>query len=472
MKALRTLLITGLLAVALVLPLAATVPAAAQGGSWLQVWYFPQNEYDPALIEYRDAAGTVLAAYDLATDSYYGPRQANGFVFGWDMESIPIFDPYRGQITHVVPPRLPESTDQVYYTLSNAIPGPDGTYAYAISQMDMQGQSPSVNRIYVSRPGLADHQMVYEVNGADGWMAVQPLGWSADGSTLLLHNMPQGIGGYILYWQWQDVRALNVPAQSITPLGSLDGYSDDLAFTATIAYDQSGPSGVNVTERATGQTQFYPLPPLPETVQTGGDVVFAPDNSYFAYQVARGNPEQEKFYTIAVNRLSGQAQVVLEDESFDYEVTFGYISGWLDNNTLVVGGPWTDMSAVIDVTLGAVVREEFGIFLGYAQGVSSVSGFVPSGTVYTQCPGAPVSRLAANMRGRITYTSGAMTNVRYWAGLSADLAGQMPEGATFTVLFGPTCLDGYAWWNLQFDSGLEGYVAEGIPGEYWLEPWQ
>ncbi len=471
MKTLRTLLITGLLAAALVLPLAAAAPANAQRASWLQVWYFPQNEFEPALIEYRDANGNVLAAYDVATDSLYGPRQANGFVFGWDVESIPIFNPYLGQVTHVEPPEFPDDTDNVYYNLSDAIPGPDGTYAYTISQMNAQAQLPSQNRVYASRPGQADHQMIYEASGTDAWSAIQPLGWSDDGSTLLLHTMPQGIGGYILFWQWQDVQALSLSSRNIEPLGNLDGYSGDLAYTAAIAYDQNRPSGVNVIERATKRMQFYPLPPLPETVQAGGKVVFSPDNNLFAYQVARGNPEREKFYTIVVNRLSGQAQVMLEDEGFDYDINYGYIAGWLDNGTLVVGGPWTDTSAIIDVNTGSA-RDEFGIFLGYAQGVTSVSGFVPSGTVYTQCPGAPPSRLAANMRARITYTNGSMTNVRYWAGLDADLAGQMAEGSTMTVLYGPVCMDGYAWWNVQFDSGLEGYIAEGAPGEYWLEPWQ
>lgn len=472
MKTLHTLLSAAILATLIALSVSTPQPAAAQGAPWLQVWYFAQEQDQPALIEYRDMNGSVLASYALASDSMHSPRQASGLVIGWDLASVPVFSPYTGLITHRVPPALPESTDTTVHNLSGGYPGPNRMFAYAIAQINTQSETPVANRIFVATAGQSDDRLVYEVDSDNAWSAVQPVGWSRDGSALLLHDMPQGIGGYILFWTWQNLRALNLATGALTPLGNADGYAADLAYIALLQVNDSGPTGLQVTSTATGQVMTYPLPALPEAVSVGGGAVFSPDNSKVAYQVARNNPEAEKFYTIITDLASGQSRVVLEDEAPNYEVRYGNIAGWLDENTLVVGGPWTDRSLVIDARSGAQLREEFGAFLGYAEGITNPGDFAPGGIAHTQCPGAPPSRLSANMRGRITFTSGAMTNVRYWAGLDADLAGQMAEGATFTTLYGPACADGYAWWNVQFDSGLEGYVAEGTQNEYWLEPWQ
>lgn len=473
MRTLHNLLSAAILATLIALSSSAPQPAAAQGAPpWLQVWYFPQEQDQPALIEYRDMGGNVVASYALASDAMHSPRQASGYVLGWDIESIPVFNPYTGLVTHIAPPALPESTDTSFVNLSGGFPGPNGTIAYAIAQVSSGTDTPARNRVFVATVGQSDDRLVHETDSPSPWSAVQPVGWSRDGSALLLHDMPQGIGGYILFWTWQNVRALNLATGALIPLGDADGYAADLAYVALLQTNDSGPTGLHVTNTATGQVMTYPLPPLPEAVSVGGGAVFSPDNTKVAYQVARNNPEAEKFYTIVTDLASGQSRVVLEDEAPNYEVRYGNVAGWLDENTLVVGGPWTDRSLAIDARSGAQLREEFGAFLGYAEGITNAGDFARGGIAYTQCPGAPPSRLAANMRGRITFTSGAMTNVRYWAGLDADLAGQMAEGATFTALYGPACADGYAWWNVQFDSGLEGYIAEGTPSEYWLEPWQ
>lgn len=82
------------------------------------------------------------------------------------------------------------------------------------------------------------------------------------------------------------------------------------------------------------------------------------------------------------------------------------------------------------------------------------------------CPGTLPSRLAAGQQGRVT--PGAPNRVRDLPTTAGTRIGEIPGGAVFTVLEGPTCADGYAWWRVNYD-GLVGWTAEaGL--EYWLEP--
>lgn len=84
----------------------------------------------------------------------------------------------------------------------------------------------------------------------------------------------------------------------------------------------------------------------------------------------------------------------------------------------------------------------------------------------TQCRGALPSRLIIGSDARVL--PGDANNVRNRAGLSGSRIGQIPGGARFSVLEGPTCADGYAWWKVDY-RGLIGWTAEA-DDEYWLEP--
>lgn len=449
------------------------VPVRAQGGPpWLQVWYFGARDGSAPRVEYRDAGEAVQASYTVTNDALYSPLQGYGLLTGWGQDALPVFNPYQGSILLHSVPNKPPDTDAAFTVLSNAVPGPGGQIAYTVSQLDMQAQQPGLSAIYVATPGRGDDRLVWQGQTTQPWQAVQPLGWSADGSTLLLHTMPQGIGGYILYWTYQDVQALALATGTTTALGNLDGYAADLSLTALVEYDAAGLVGLRVTQVATGQSLFYPLPELGEQPMVGGNAVFAPDRARVAYQVARSNPDAEKLWTIVVDLMTGESRVVLIDEATGWEQRYGAIGGWLNATTLVVGGTWNAHSALVDVTTGTLLREQEGAFLGYAEGITSAEGFAPSGMAYAQCPGAPISRLGTGQRGRVTLTGGGLTNVRQSPGRDAALAGQVAEGAPFMVTAGPVCTDGYAWWWVTFDDGLSGAVAEGDAAGYYLEPWQ
>ncbi len=60
---------------------------------------------------------------------------------------------------------------------------------------------------------------------------------------------------------------------------------------------------------------------------------------------------------------------------------------------------------------------------------------------------------------RIQVSSGPL-NVRSTANTSGTLLGTQATNALGTISGGPTAQGGYSWWNVNFDSGVDGYVAE------------
>ena len=448
-----------------------TTSASAQSAPpWLQVWLL---RGDHLTVEYRDAAGNAHAAYRLATDMFNWPEQAGGRLFSTSLENIQVFYPYTGRITvyHTAVEGL--TTDENIYVLQTIAPHPDGTaYAYGIMLHHADWEQPAASYVYFATTGAGDDRLVFE-QATESISAISPLAWSDTGNILLLHEMPVGIGGYILFWTYQNVVAYDTNSGYQMPLGSTDGVSGDVGMLAELTFDeQGGPPALNTLPiRGEVAPAAYPLPPLAEEPGDGGNVMFSPSGTYIAYQVARVNPEHEKFWTVVVTVATGESRVVLEDEATGYDLRYGHIGGWLDDTTLVVGSRADASSAVIDVTSGALLREVPGVFMGYATGITDTAGFAPSAAAYVQCPGAPVSRLQPDYRGRITYTDGTMTNVRQAPTVTAAIIGSMPEGESFIAIAGPICADGYAWWNVEFDNGPIGFVAEGDASAYYLEPW-
>ena len=51
-------------------------------------------------------------------------------------------------------------------------------------------------------------------------------------------------------------------------------------------------------------------------------------------------------------------------------------------------------------------------------------------------------------------------NVRGGAGLSQTLLGTQPTGSQGTITGGPTQADGYNWWNINYDTGTDGWTGE------------
>lgn len=83
------------------------------------------------------------------------------------------------------------------------------------------------------------------------------------------------------------------------------------------------------------------------------------------------------------------------------------------------------------------------------------------------CPDTLPSRLVVGELGKVT--PGDDNNLRDAPSRNGARVGSIPEQSIFTVLDGPVCADGYAWWQIDF-AGQTAWTVEAIDGEYTLEP--
>lgn len=86
-----------------------------------------------------------------------------------------------------------------------------------------------------------------------------------------------------------------------------------------------------------------------------------------------------------------------------------------------------------------------------------------------QCSGALPSRLVTGQSARVL--DGAPNRIREYPGVDAPVVGEIPSGATFSIVSGPSC-DGVSsimWWYIDYD-GITGWTAEGQDDTYFTEP--
>jgi len=86
------------------------------------------------------------------------------------------------------------------------------------------------------------------------------------------------------------------------------------------------------------------------------------------------------------------------------------------------------------------------------------------------CPGAPAPRLIPGEQGRVTLDPPLPSRVRAEPHTGGQYLDSIPPGRVFNVLSGPLCDDESRWWWLVRSGDLEGWMAEGAEGIYYLEP--
>lgn len=94
---------------------------------------------------------------------------------------------------------------------------------------------------------------------------------------------------------------------------------------------------------------------------------------------------------------------------------------------------------------------------------------LPQSTGNNLCPDTQPSILMPGRQGRVSTASAAPNRVRSEPSTAGAIIGEIPAGAYFDVLAGPACAQGWAWFQVRTEK-LEGWMAEGLADEYWVQP--
>ncbi len=115
-----------------------------------------------------------------------------------------------------------------------------------------------------------------------------------------------------------------------------------------------------------------------------------------------------------------------------------------------------------------------GLWTGWiGEGQNGTYWIEPFETGPASCPGTLPPRMVPGQTGRITYTPPDPSRVRSAPRVeSGNVLGMIQPGGQFTVVSGPVCDTArqLRWWLVRTER-LEGWVAEGQSGQYWMEPW-
>jgi hypothetical protein len=93
---------------------------------------------------------------------------------------------------------------------------------------------------------------------------------------------------------------------------------------------------------------------------------------------------------------------------------------------------------------------------------------IPSPT--PACEAAPPTRIIVGERGQVTDDDPRPLNVRSGPGTEFRILGRLEALQVFLVLEGPRCGGSFTWYRVR-RGNLEGWIAEGDPGNYYIEPY-
>lgn len=99
--------------------------------------------------------------------------------------------------------------------------------------------------------------------------------------------------------------------------------------------------------------------------------------------------------------------------------------------------------------------------------IAGVSTAQPSPT--THCAGTPRNLVSAGMSAVIAPNLGPL-NLRSLPAVSTGIENQLYGGHAVTILSGPSCNGGLAWWRVETRNGQRGWLAAGDWSRYWLMP--
>ena len=92
-------------------------------------------------------------------------------------------------------------------------------------------------------------------------------------------------------------------------------------------------------------------------------------------------------------------------------------------------------------------------------------------TATPACVGTPDTRLSVGGRGRVSNEDTRPLNVRSGPSTEFRILGRLEVLEHFDIVDGPECGGEYVWYLVRSLTGLEGWVAEGVGGLYFVEPY-
>jgi len=224
-------------------------------------------------------------------------------------------------------------------------------------------------------------------------------------------------------------------------------------------------SGWQLVDPETGVAQpMGGLAELYDPANPGGaSLLFSLDdqfNYYWQYATADGLYTDPTGQPLAIYNFSRSAIALSPAGALAFTVFDGaYI--FSEGESQFLPGTEPTMSGLHSLTWG-------GTAWRVRRDVQAAAAPPVEATAPTTCPGTQTSRLIVGQDGRVAEPT-VPNNLRATPSANGELIGQIPGGQQFSVMDGPVCADGFAWWQVNFN-GIVGWTVEGSANDYFLEP--
>ena len=416
------------------------VDIEVEGGSRPVPWFHTSRILEERITTYADERQAIEAAYPWTTSDSLWPVDSLGGIWVEESGSLSRYD--GNGWTPIPPPPGVDTRDlrnlnyvwgERRYLLR---PGPNGQMAVVAWSHERQS-----NSLSIYEPGI-------------GWQATaDDLDW--------VGNLAFDAAGQVWLTQGDTVYASSSVDGSLTASLELERAN---IYMPTLGLARSpqgevwalGEDGELFVHREARWQKIAQL-------QGGNELFFAPDGELFATTEVPCGHEGSCFNGLMQydgerwTRYLFDQSDLLSDVIIDAQVNAG--SG-ASIERPIYGG------LVYDVTIDA----DGDLWIATNRGLQRIPASSPpisSGA----CPGAPPSRMTQGSAARVTLTDGTPLAFRTEPGVSsANHIRYLDEGTRLTILDGPVCTGGYAWWHVQTEDGTTGWVAEGDSNGYYIEP--